>query len=147
MGGLIILIVLVLFTIAAFSAEAYGLGVIFLLALGGFIAIFVITIKEENAKEKAKEEKFKSLEGKEKEDFFLKEYLGVDIDGINRKATCPKCGTKYEWDLFKTEEIEEDKPDKALRIGGATTVFYDKKLKYKKYYKCKKCGFIKVEEE
>ena len=147
MGGLIIIIVLALFAIAAFSVEAYVLGVVFLLALGGFIAIVVITIKEEKAKEKAKEEKFKSLEGKEKEDFFLKEYLGVDIDGINRKATCPKCGAKYHWDLFKTEEIEEEKLDKALRIGGATTVFYDKKIKYKKHYKCSKCGFIKVEEE
>ncbi|MBR2336965.1 MAG: hypothetical protein IKA61_03350 [Clostridia bacterium] len=147
MGGLIILIVLVIFTVAAFSAEAYVLGVVFLLALGGFIAIFVSTIKEEKAKEKAKKEKFKSLEGEEKKDFFLKEYLGVDIDEIKRKATCPACGAKSEWDLFKTEEREEEIPDKALRIGGATTVFYDKKIKYKKHYKCRKCGFIKVEEE
>ena len=147
MGGLIILIVLVLFTIAAFSTGAYAFGVVCLLVLGGLIAIVVIAIKEEKAKEKEKEKKLKSLEGKEKQDFFLKEYLGVDIDGINRKATCPKCGAKYQWDLFKSEAIEEEKPDKALRIGGATTVFYEKKIKYKKHYKCKKCGFIKIEED
>ena len=126
---------------------AIGFVIIFLITVVAFIAIGVISLKQEKDEKKAKEEKLKSLEGKEKEDFFLQEYLGVDIDGINKKATCPKCGAKYKWDLFKTEEVEEDKLDKAVRIGGATTVFYDKKKKYKKHYKCEKCGFIKVEEE
>ena len=94
------------------------------------------------------ETKYVTLEMFEKYHEKLMEYIGIHDDLIlNGITTCPKCGAKYKWDLFKTEAVEEEKPDRALRIGGATTVFYNKKIKYKKHYKCNKCGFIKVEEE
>ena len=140
---IVVSIISMVFSIVLIVFGQYAVGVLFLLFGGGLLACVIYGIKKSEADAK----KLDSLEGEEREDFYKKVYLGIDVDEIKRKATCPKCGQRDKWELFKQEEIEEQKPDSAWRMGGATTVFTKRSTKYRKHYKCSNCGFIKVEEK